>query len=48
MDEEFFRQTRRFFAGILTDRKENQRGMAEKGPFRQRQYGCRAGLFVTL
>ncbi len=36
MGEEFFRQTRRFFAGGLSPGKENRRSMAEKDPPRRR------------
>ena len=36
MDEDFSRQTRRFFAAILTDCKGNQRSVAGKEPARRR------------
>jgi hypothetical protein len=36
MDEDFSRQTRRFFAAILTDYKGNRRSMAGKRPARRR------------
>ncbi len=48
MGEEFFRQTRRFFAGGLTPGKENRRSMAEKDPLRRRPTVVNTGSKLAL
>jgi hypothetical protein len=44
----FFVRHIQIFAGILTDFKEIWMRLAEKGPFRRRQFGYRAGLNTGL
>ncbi len=45
MDEDFSRQTRRFFAAILTDCKGNRRSMAGKRPARRRATVVNTGSY---